>query len=344
HLDGFQALQVVRARHLQYLPPGMARSAPHTTWPHEDQSDLARIRRDHEFLRVLATAVARRGLSSPGTDLSVVNAVAGQLTVDGGLTVPHMVNLVLTYHGVSIDAAPQWTLPVLVDDTPGGYTYKGFGKGDVEFPSQPLGQSIINRFLGIGDATDSLTGKPLPRPGSVTVSVLNGTGAFEQATTTSESLGRLGFHMLQPGTSPPVGRVAETLVTYAQRTPADEAAAQLVARSLSGSVVMDYGPTAGGADVTVTTGTSFSVNPTAPGASTVTGPAKGGATSASPTSPTATTAVATSSGSPAGTAPAGSPSALPGFSAPSPAVTPLKPYDPRACPTGVKGNATGWGS
>ena len=69
HLNGVEALQVVRARHLQYKSPTVTASTPHT-WPQENQSDLARIVRDHEFLRVLATAVAKRGLSSPTTDLS----------------------------------------------------------------------------------------------------------------------------------------------------------------------------------------------------------------------------------------------------------------------------------
>jgi len=56
-LDGVHALQVVRARHLQYKPSGVTTTNP-ANWPFENQSDLARIRRDHEFLRVLATAVA----------------------------------------------------------------------------------------------------------------------------------------------------------------------------------------------------------------------------------------------------------------------------------------------
>ena len=65
HLDGVQALQVVRARHLQYKAPGQSPPTTPAYWPQEAQSDLARIRRDHEFLRVLATAVRQRGLCQP---------------------------------------------------------------------------------------------------------------------------------------------------------------------------------------------------------------------------------------------------------------------------------------
>jgi LCP family protein required for cell wall assembly len=64
HLNGTQALQVVRARHLRYETPQSNPNDPYS-WSQETQSDLARIRRDHEFLRVLASAVAKQGLSDP---------------------------------------------------------------------------------------------------------------------------------------------------------------------------------------------------------------------------------------------------------------------------------------
>ena len=60
-LNGTQALQVVRARHVQYKGPGVTTTDP-AYWPQEAQSDIARIRRDHEFLRVLASAVKAKGL------------------------------------------------------------------------------------------------------------------------------------------------------------------------------------------------------------------------------------------------------------------------------------------
>ncbi len=336
HLDGFQALQVVRARHLQYKAPTVTATTP-ATWPYETQSDLARIRRDHEFLRVLASKVAHRGLSNPASDLSLISALAPNLTVDSGMSTSYMATLALTFHGVSFNSAPQWTLPVLVG-TFGTYRYRGFAKGSVEFPIQPDDQSIVNQFLGINDATNSLTGQPLPAPSSVTVSVLNGTGVATQATTTSQALGKLGFQMVGVGTTTPVGTESETLVTYAHRTPADEAAAQLVARSLSGSVIMAYGKTADGADVTVTTGTSFTVNASPPSAAT--GAASGSTTSSTPSTPSATTSGATAATS--GTT--GTTGATTGFMPPTKAVNALKPYDPRACPAGVTGNATGWGS
>ena len=50
-----------------------------------------------------------------------------------------------------------------------------------------------------------MTGEPLPAPATVTVSVLNGTGAYNQATDTGAALHALGFQIAGVGDSPPVG-------------------------------------------------------------------------------------------------------------------------------------------
>ena len=63
-LNGYQALQVVRARHLVYKGPGV-KTNNHADWTPDPESDLSRIRRDHEFLRVLATAVDQEGPRQP---------------------------------------------------------------------------------------------------------------------------------------------------------------------------------------------------------------------------------------------------------------------------------------
>jgi LCP family protein required for cell wall assembly len=341
HLDGTQALQVVRARHLQYKGPGVTSTTP-ATWPQETQSDLARIRRDHEFLRVLASEVSKRGLANPVTDQALLSSVVSDLTVDSGFSLTTMVNLVLTYHGVNVNNAPQLQLPVLVG-TFGTYTYRGFPKGSIVFPTEPQDQQAIDQTLGIADNIDSMTGGPLPSPQSVTVSVLNGTGQANQAATTSQALGQLGFKMVGTGTTTPVGQESETLVTYAHRTPTDEGAAELVARSLSGSVIMDYGPTTDGAQVTVTTGTDFSVNSSVPTSGATTTTAAPTTTTTAPAAGTTSTTSTTGSSSTT-TSGSGASSVTTNFAPPSPPVQALKPYDPRACPAGVKGNSTGWGT
>ena len=326
HLDGTQALQVVRARHLQYQ--GTSTSPYANTWTQENQSDLARIRRNHEFLRVLGSAVAQQGLGNPLTDLSLINSVKADLTFDQSWSVNDMANLVFDFHSVNVNSVPQLTLPVSVVTDPsgagGGLMYEGANYGDVEFPSESGDQATVQQVLGIGPHIDSMTGEPLPAPSSVTVSVMNGTGASNQATDTASALGALGFQTVGTGDTTPTGDISETVVYYGSTSPAVEAAAETVARSITGAVILGYNPAkvADGAQVTVVTGTQFTVDTPAP----------------PPTSSTATTAAADGTTAPAAPASTSTPTtsaASANIAAPSAASTDLQPWDPRACAPGA---------
>jgi LCP family protein required for cell wall assembly len=320
HLNGTQALQVVRARHLQYK--SSSTTTPYAEyWPQEVLSDLARIRRDHEFLRVLASAVGKRGLSNPLTDLSLINSVKADLTFDQSWSVNDMADLVLDFHSVNVNSVPQLTLPVAVVTDPdgdgGALDYDGGSYGDVEFPSQSQDLAAIDEALGIGPTIDSMTGEPLPAAADVTVSVINGSGVTDQATDTSMALGALGFHTVGVGDADPTGDVAETVVYYGSKAPAVEAAAEAVVHSMTGSVVMAYDPSqvVDDAQVTVVTGTQFAVN--APAAAAL---STASTASTSPvTAPTAPSSSASNSESSSNIA------------APSPTTSNLEPWDPRAC-------------
>ncbi len=320
HLNGTQALEVVRARHLQYRPS--ATTTPYAEdWPQESLSDLARIRRDHEFLRVLGSAVAKQGLGDPIADFNLINSVKADLSFDQSWSVNDMASLVLDFHSVNVNSVPQLTLPVSVvtdpDGAGGGLIYQSASYGDSEFPAQSQDQSAIDQVLGIGATTDSMTGNPLPPASSVTVSVMNGTGAYNQATDTAAALAALGFHTVGVGDTPPVGDVSETVVYYGSHSASTEAAAEAVTRSLSGAVIMAYDPSdvADGAQVTVVTGTQFSVNAPTTSASPSTGAAGVTPTTAAPATTT----------SPASSA----------IETPSPTTSNLEPWDPRACPAGA---------
>jgi len=323
HLNGTQALQVVRARHLQYDAPGSGSNALY--WPQENQSDLARIRRDHEFLRVLASAAASRGLGNPISDATLINSLKSDITFDQTWSVTDMVNLLLEFHGVNISSVPQLTLPVaLVDDPNGGQygdlIYNGSSYGQVEFTAQSQDETAIDQVLGTGPGTDTMTGQPLPPPSSVTVSVENGTGAYNQATDTSDALAALGFHTVGVGDVSPTGDVAETVVYYGSRSPSVEAAAESVVDSMTGAVVMAYDPNqvTDNAQVTVVTGSQFAVNP--PPASATTSPSSVGNAATAATAPASTTPVSATSSD---------------IASPSPPSSSLKPWDPRACPAGA---------
>ena len=164
-LNGTQALQVVRARHLQYKGPGVTTDDP-TYWPQEAQSDIARIRRDHEFLRVLAAAVKAKGLSNPHhrpTDRCRRRGAAhrGLRLLGHGHDQPGPL-----YHNVDVNSAPQLTVPVSVDQF-GNYVYQGGSYGDIEFPAQPQDHNTVDQFLGLKSSTeDTYSGGALPSPSS----------------------------------------------------------------------------------------------------------------------------------------------------------------------------------
>lgn len=325
HLNGTEALQVVRARHLRYQTSATNPDDPYS-WPQEAQSDLARIRRDHEFLRVLGSAVAKQGLGNPISDIGLINSVKSDLTFDQSWPVSDMANLALDFHSVNINSVPQLTLPVSVVDDPNGaggsLVYQGATYGDVEFPALSPDQAAIDQVLGISATTDSMTGLALPAPSSVSVSVMNGTGANNQATYTGNALAALGFHTIGLGDSTPVGDEAETYVYYGSRNATTEAAAESVERSMTGSVIMAYDPSkvVNGAQVTVVTGTQFTVN--APSLS---------ASSAAVTPSTSAPVSLPTSVAPSPSTTAGSGA----IAAPSPTTSQLQPWDPRACAPGV---------
>jgi LCP family protein required for cell wall assembly len=322
HLNGTQALEVVRARHLQYDPPGV--TTPYASyWPQEVESDLARIRRDHEFLRVLATAVAHRGLDNPVSDLDLISSLKADLTFDQSWSPNDMASLLLDFHSVSINSVPQLTMPVSVvtdpDGVDGNLIYDGAPYGAVEFPALGPDQNAIEELLGVGPTIDTMTGEALPPASSVTVSVMNGSGANDQAAQTGDALTALGFHVTGVGDTTPTGDLSETVVYYGSRSAATVGAAEDVVRSLSGSAVMAYDPSqvVDGAQVTVVTGSQFGVN--SPPSATP----SAGATSSPGSTVATTTTTTTTPGSGA-------------IGAPSATITKLAPWDPRACAAGAQ--------
>ena len=332
-LDGVHALRVVRSRHLQYQTNSSDTNV--ATWPHEALSDLARIRRTHEFLRVIAAKVAARGIGNPITDQNIATSVLPFLTVDSGFSESHMVSLAQTFSGTKISNIPQFTFPVIQVET-GSYLYQGYYYGDVEFPVQPDALDVVHRLFGVAANANSFTYQPLPSPSSFSLSVENGTGIANQATSVARQLTRAGFKAAASGNVTPVGTVGETVVWYGGPPPPpagnwkspSQAAAQVVLQQLQGPAILGYDPShvTAGALVTLQTGTGLTVEST---------------TRPTSSRPTTTTPSATPTTSPGVTSstvfdPPGIKSNNL-FSAPSAVNSTLEPWDPRAC------NAAGTG-
>jgi LCP family protein required for cell wall assembly len=328
-LDGYRALQVVRARHLQ-IQPNPSNHNPRT-WSLEPLSDLARIRRTHEFLRVLATKVAARGLGNPVTDQSIATSVLPDLTVDNGFSEGTMVSLARTFAHTHITNIPQFTFPVTNVET-GSLLYHGYYYGDVVFPVQPTGLAAVNKIFGVSTGMNSFTGTALPSPSSLKISVENGTGVANQAASVANPLRAKGFHVVATTNVTPPGPVSETVVWYGGPPPPAHgnwtspglAAAQTVLAQLQGPAILGYNPknVTPGAVVTVETGTGLTV------------------ATKSVTKRNSTRTTTTGSSSSVTTTTAYVPPGIKGsstFTPPSAVSAALAPYDPRSC------NAAGTG-
>lgn len=242
HLNGFEALAVVRARHLSYYDNGQ--------WDYDGSGDLGRIIRVHEFLRVLASTLEKRGLGNPFTDNDILGAVAPELTVDSTLSLHDMVNLVLAFHDTDPLSAPESTLPNIEDHD--DYIWEGIDFGSVVLPTEPQDQAAVDAFEG----EKTSPGASVP-PSSVKVAVVNGTSDGSQGGTVASQLTSLGYHVVGSGSTPPVGPISQAIVYYRKGHVLQ---AERLVQSLSGMVSMAQGHPTDGADVMLVTGTNFRVN------------------------------------------------------------------------------------
>ncbi len=326
HLNGTEALAYVRARHLYYFTarqtpnPAAIKAAntPQGPWytpdsggSYDGTGDLGRILRVHLFLKTLAQQVQARGLGNPATDNALVSAIAPNLTTDDGLSGLTLVKLAFDYRQAKIGTAPELTLPTINDAAT--YYYEGAPYGDVIFPSEPQDQQAIDQFLGTTPSGWKLA------PSSISVSVIDGTNSATNTASVAAQLGKLGYRMVPTRVSRYVGPVAETIVLYDGRTHLEQA--ERVMSSLSGAVVLGQGTPAGGADVSVVTGSILSVDqPTTratAASSSRMATANSGVSSA--------TAAASSNAAPP-------PTSNPNIGGPTSANPTIPPWDARSCP------------
>jgi LCP family protein required for cell wall assembly len=350
-LDGYHALQVVRARHLQIQPNPTVTNKK--LWPQEGLSDLARIRRTHEFLRVLAAKVAARGLSNPLTDQSIATSVLPNLTVDTGFGESTMAALGEKFAHTNVANVAQETFPVIGLNAPNGFQYKGYSYGSIVFPVQPTGYSLIDQLFGVSIDMSPFTDHALPAPSTFKISVEDGSGLANQAQSVASGLEAKGYRVNAVGERTPTGPLTETVVWYGGVAPPADAnwknpgleAAQSVMSQLEGPAIMGYNPAlvTPGALVTVQTGTGLTLKATV--STTTTSTARTSSTSkplnpASSISPLVITLAATSSVT---TTTVPDPTGIatnPNFGVPSSTNPALEPWDPRGCNAAGAGPST----
>ncbi len=316
HLDGWQALTLVRARHLQYEPPGD--NAPRYDWPQEPLSDLARIGRTHTFMKIVADTAKAKGLTNPFTANSFLSAVTNQMTVDAPLK-HELLKLVLHYRHINVGAVKETTMPGTYVNN---YYYGGYYMGDVLFPVQPTDNNVIR-------AWDPLAFANQTPPTSV--DVVSIAGNYQAAVAAGQALESHGLKVSGESVGTEPSTTTETLVRY--HSKADIPRALYVMRYLSGSAMMQLDPSVPAGTVELDLGSVISVAAKAAPTTTTT-VVPGSSTSQPGTTGTTTTPATSTTGAPTSTTGAASTTTsvpTPGGSPISSAKDQVAPWDPRAC-------------
>jgi LCP family protein required for cell wall assembly len=293
-LNGATALAVVRARHLQYEVNGH--------WSDDPQSDLARIRRDHTFLRIFVNT-AKGQVTNPFRLNALVGGLVNQVTVDTGLSVSTLLSIFRHFRHINPETVPETTLPITVV---GNYSYGGANYGDVDMPVQPLDQQVIKAWA---------PQQPALGGAGMTVRLVNISGSTRKATTIASQLAGLGYAVsgTTAGSVPAI--TTESVIRY---HPGSVNQALGLLQHLSGAVIINADPAVADGNLTLDVGSAVAVTvPPSP-------PVEG---AASPAAPNATTPA------PNAATPAPTTTTIPtaGGQPPSSSTDQAQPFDPTAC-------------
>ncbi len=280
-LDPTQSLGYVRARYFEY-------QRPDGVWEPDPSSDLGRASRQQLFIQQALKKAVSKGIRNPITLNNLVDAMLKSITVDEVLSPGAILDLGRKFQSFDPDTLEKIAVPVTE-----GYA----GDAAIEQLVPDQSEAVFARFRDpVADGGAS--------PQGVSVQVLNGSGAYNQATDVTAALAAKGFNGLSPRDSGSPG--PQTVIRYPL---GKEAAARLVARYLDADVT--FAPTAldPGVDVQIVTGSGFrSVLPTPKAEAQVPGPT--------------TTTTVPSGGTTPGTTnpvpPAAAPTTLPGYTPATP--------------------------
>jgi LCP family protein required for cell wall assembly len=228
-LDGDQALAFARSRHLQFQD-GKGR------WQDDPTGDLGRITRQQIFVRrALHKALSIGLITNPKTFFDLLNVATNSVTIDQTLDRGDLNELRQRFQSLDPNDIQSFSLPVTNHTTAAGAA--------VLLLQDAQAQPILDIFRGKDPASLA--------EGSVSVSVLNGTGVAGQARDVGQALAAVGFAVGPAGNS---AAVPTTAIHYA---PGSEQAADLLARHLTApsSQVADTSLDAN--HVTLVTGTDF---------------------------------------------------------------------------------------
>ena len=205
-LDAEQALAYARSRHYEEEIDG--------EWRTDPSSDLGRIRRQQDFIRRALDRAVSRGARNPGTLDKLLDAALDSVTVDDELTTGDILDLAQRFREFDPESLETYSVPVERDFV---------GGADILRLLEAQAEPTLALFRGTAPADPTELS-----PAMIPLTVLNGTGAPNEASTAADALGSVGFSIVSRGDDPLFGRERTTV-----RYPAGQrAAAEYVARWL----------------------------------------------------------------------------------------------------------------
>lgn len=212
-LDARTALSFARSRYLQVYNPDTEK------WTSDPSGDFGRISRQQEFIRRAISRAVAKGVSNPATLNSLVNVAVDAVGLDPDLSASDMVSLARQFANFNADTLKTYSLPTTNMRTSAGASVEQL----VEREAEP----IFNIFRGVDPN--------LVTPGSVDVTVLNGTDRDGLAGDVTDAIEAVGFVVEEPGdTEEPQAQT--TLYIHA----GNERFAAAVMQYLSGPTRVDY--------------------------------------------------------------------------------------------------------
>jgi LCP family protein required for cell wall assembly len=241
-LKGSEALSFVRSREYQYYLNGV--------WQYQlvPESDLARIQRQQDFVKLAIKKAERVALTNPLALNSVLAGITSSLTVDTRFSDSLMLSLARALRHTDAAAIPQWTYPAVNSTAvPGALD-----------PVPAEDQRVVEQFLSYGLPTKKAATSNLVvpvKPASISVAVLNGSGLAGQAGEAAKALRSEGFEVRSTGDATAFD-YAKSVVQYG---PDGLAAGRVLQAKVRGGAELEAVSSLRGDNLVLVTGRSYAV-------------------------------------------------------------------------------------
>jgi LCP family protein required for cell wall assembly len=192
-LTGEQALAFARSREYEYSTDG-GETYHYQLYP---ESDLGRIQRQQDFVKLAAAKIKAVAPTNPLALNSLITSLTKDVTLDSSFSDSLIISLARDYRSADLSTIPSFTYPTMNStEVPGALD-----------PDTALGTQEINQWLAAGQTktapsttTTTTTTPAIPTPSttavapsSVSVEVVNGSGASGQAGQATTDLSGLGY-------------------------------------------------------------------------------------------------------------------------------------------------------